>query len=152
MWGVHMRDNLAKLNNTFVEVFNFILYHEETFMAAYTGGRLSLREIHVIEQVCKATQKGDNTMGAVAKALFITVGTLTVTVNNLVRKRFIIKEKGVEDKRMVFISPTEDAYAINELHLKFHRGFIEEIDKLLNNEQFAALDNALTAIQKYLNQ
>ena len=72
------------LNQFLVEVFGQILKAEAACLA---GKDLSLRELHLIDAVCRAVdQGGDNRSTAIAAALGITAGTLTSAVNRW-RKR-----------------------------------------------------------------
>ena len=43
-------------------------------------------------------------MSAVARALSVTVGTLTISVNSLVKKGYVIRQRSSEDRRVVLIS------------------------------------------------
>lgn len=72
------------LNQFLVEVFGQILKAEAACLA---GKDLSLRELHLIDAVCRAVdQGGDNRSTAIAAALGITAGTLTSAVNLLEKK------------------------------------------------------------------
>ena len=46
-------------------------------------------------------------MSTVARELNVTVGTLTIAVNNLVKKGYIQRMRSQEDRRVVLISLTE---------------------------------------------
>ena len=76
----------AKINQFLVEVFDQILRREEDCLTARYP-RLSLKEIHLIDAVCRAADHGgDNRATAIAAAQGVTAGTLTSSVNLLERK------------------------------------------------------------------
>ena len=43
-------------------------------------------------------------MSSIAKELSVTVGTLTIAMNSLVKKGYVKRERGEEDRRVVYIS------------------------------------------------
>ena len=85
------------LNQFLVEVFGQILKAEAACLA---GKDLSLRELHLIDAVCRAVdQGGDNRSTAIAAALGITAGTLTSAVNLLEKKGYLLRRRDERDKR-----------------------------------------------------
>ena len=79
------------LNQFLVEVFGQILKAEAACLA---GKDLSLRELHLIDAVCRAVdQGGDNRSTAIAAALGITAGTLTSAVNLLEKKGYLLRRR-----------------------------------------------------------
>ena len=87
------------LNQFLVEVFGQILKAEAACLA---GKDLSLRELHLIDAVCRAVdQGGDNRSTAIAAALGITAGTLTSAVNLLEKKGYLLRRRDERDKRVV---------------------------------------------------
>ncbi|EEF67973.1 MarR family winged helix-turn-helix transcriptional regulator [Holdemania filiformis] len=85
------------VNGLLVEVFNHILFIEEQYMK-HQGVTLSMTEVHILENVEKSETK---TLGDVARLQMVTPGTLSVAVNSLVRKGYIMKCKDLQDKRVV---------------------------------------------------
>ncbi len=81
-----MKGNRAELNRFLVEVFDEILKTEEESLAG-SFSDLSLRELHLIEEVCRAEDEArDNRATAIAAAQRVTAGTLTTAVSLLERK------------------------------------------------------------------
>ena len=46
-------------------------------------------------------------MSAVAKSLSVTVGTLTIAMNHLVKKGYVERRRSEEDRRVVLVSLSE---------------------------------------------
>ena len=102
------------LNQFLVEVFGQILKAEAACLA---GKDLSLRELHLIDAVCRAVdQGGDNRSTAIAAALGITAGTLTSAVNLLEKKGYLLRRRDERDKRVVHLLPTERGRAADARH------------------------------------
>ena len=97
------------LNQFLVEVFGQILKAEAACLA---GKDLSLRELHLIDAVCRAVdQGGDNRSTAIAAALGITAGTLTSAVNLLEKKGYLLRRRDERDKRVVHLDGLTDEEA-----------------------------------------
>ena len=76
----------AALEQFLFEVFHKVLRTEER-MLSQAQSDLSLREVHLIAEVCQAVDSGrDNRATAIAAAQHITAGTLTSAVSLLERK------------------------------------------------------------------
>ena len=113
------------LNKFLVEVFGQILKAEAACLA---GKDLSLRELHLIDAVCRAVdQGGDNRSTAIAAALGITAGTLTSAVNLLEKKGYLLRRRDERDKRVVHLLPTERGRAADARHRDFHRQMVAHV-------------------------
>ena len=113
------------INHFLVEVFHEILKTEERTLEVQWPD-LSVREFHLIEEVCQAVDQGrDNRATAIAAAQRVTAGTLTTAVNALERKGYLERKRDSEDRRAVRIYPTGKARQANELHTQFHKEMVE---------------------------
>ena len=95
-----MNETLQVVNKLLVETFNDILYIEEKALKEGSFNDVSITEVHTIEAIGMYEKK---MMSEVAKNLDITVGTLTVAVNKLVKKDYVQRFKSEDDKRIVLI-------------------------------------------------
>ena len=62
--------------------------------------------MHVIEAIGIEAPKN---MSSIARELSVTVGTLTIAMNSLVKKGYVERTRGLEDRRVVYISLSEKA-------------------------------------------
>lgn len=104
IWMVHrMEPNLETVNDYLVSVFNDILTIEESELKNHNLMIYPLRRCTQSKQlVC--TRK---TSSEVAKELSITVGTLTVAINNLVKKGYVERLRSEDDRRVVKLGLTK---------------------------------------------
>lgn len=141
------------LNYFLVNVFHEILKAEEQSISSTEFSNLSLKEIHVLEAVCLASDQGkDNRAAAIASALRITPGTLTTSVSLLEKKGYLIRKKDENDKRVVRIFATEKGLAAQQKHIAFHHEMIDGILDALNQEQAHAFACALEKLQTFFNE
>lgn len=137
------------LNELLVKLFNDILQIEEQCLKVGEFRDLSMTEIHVLEAI--GLQQKRN-MSAVARDLDITIGTLTITINNLVRKGYVNRTRSSEDRRIVFISLTEKGERAFKHHAEFHDEMIQTTISRLTEEEMKILVSALGNINSYFKK
>ena len=138
------------LNQFLVEVFGQILKAEAACLA---GKDLSLRELHLIDAVCRAVdQGGDNRSTAIAAALGITAGTLTSAVNLLEKKGYLLRRRDERDKRVVHLLPTERGRAADARHRDFHRQMVAHVRDGLTDEEAEGTLRALGRVAEFFRR
>ena len=98
--------------------------------------------MHIIEAVGLDGQK----MSDIAAALHITVGSLTTSMNGLVKKGYTERERSGKDRRVVYIHLTAKGKKAYEHHAEFHRRMTEEIMRQLEGDELTVLEKALTGL------
>ena len=97
-------DTYAALNDVLVNLFRDIMELEEQAIITQEYQDITNNDMHVIEAIGVGEPKN---MSTIAKLLSVTVGTLTIAMNSLVKKGYVIRERGKEDRRVVYISLSE---------------------------------------------
>jgi|SRR5690554_1816271 len=140
-----MSKSKESVNELLVEVFNQILSIEERWLKE-RGVKLSMTEVHVLE----AIQNTDvPTMTNVSTKLRVTIGTLTTSISTLVRKGFVVRKRGEEDKRIVNLKLTESALDVLKIHSDFHDQLINNVFKDLKIEEDEVLVKSLERVSEY---
>ncbi|MFR8961240.1 MAG: MarR family winged helix-turn-helix transcriptional regulator, partial [Enterococcus faecalis] len=135
-----MEPNLETVNDYLVSVFNDILTIEESELKKSQFNDLSITEMHTIEAIGMYKKK---TSSEVAKELSITVGTLTVAINNLVKKGYVERLRSEDDRRVVKLGLTKKGKLLFRVHQHFHREMVKNILKGMEQEEEQALLRAL---------
>lgn len=110
---------------------------------------ISVKEMHVIEAVAKAEKKGSNTMKSVAEFLNLSPAALSISVNTLEKKGYIIRKGNEHDRRIVHVFLTEKGKKIDEIHEQFHFNMISKISDELNENEIKYLIASLKILKKY---
>ena len=101
-------DNREVINDVLVNLFNEILRLEEEAIITDKYKDISNNDMHIIE----AVGLGGGNMSSIAAKLKITVGSLTTSMNSLVKKGYVKRERSEKDRRVVSpscgISQTDD--------------------------------------------
>ena len=128
-----------------VKLFNDILEYEENVLSTSEFKDLTNNDIHVIKK----------NMSMIAKELAVTIGTLTISINGLVRKGYVIKERSEKDKRVVFVNLSkkgEKAFIKNEeLYDAMVNSMIEGLDDMELDILMSALRKVNTWIKKKMD-
>ena len=144
-----MEPNLETVNDYLDSVFNDILTIEESELKKSQFNDLSITEMHTIEAIGMYKKK---TSSEVAKELSITVGTLTVAINNLVKKGYVERLRSEDDRRVVKLGLTKKGKLLFRVHQHFHREMVKNILKGMEQEEEQALLRALKNLHDFLQE
>ena len=133
-------------NYLLVDLFNDILSIEENVLRQGEFNNLSMRDFHIIEQMARL---GNTNMTELAKVMRVTKGTLTVAIDNLVRKGYVERSRKTSDRRMVEVWLTDKAKMAEQRHAKFHHEMIRDVMNEMNREELKVLDHALNKVNQY---
>lgn len=110
-------DKYGILNEVLVRLFRDIMDIEEKAIITPEFKDITNNDMHVIEAIGTGAPKN---MSSIARELSVTVGTLTIAMNSLVKKGYVVRERGQEDRRVVYISLSDRGRKAFEHHARFH--------------------------------
>ena len=139
----------GRINELLVDVYTDILKIEENAFKAGQFSDASIKEVHTVEAIGMYEPK---TMSEVARSLKITVGTLSVAINNLVKKGFVERERSESDKRVVYVKLSKQGRVLFRIHEKFHSDLVEASISGLNEEEENVLVSALFKLDYFLKE
>ena len=139
-------DNREVINDVLVNLFNEILRLEEEAIITDKYKDISNNDMHIIE----AVGLGGGNMSSIAAKLKITVGSLTTSMNSLVKKGYVKRERSEKDRRVVFIQLTNKGRMA--YHAEFHRQMTEAVIAELNENETEVLVKALDGLRKFFRQ
>ncbi|MFP4456042.1 MAG: MarR family winged helix-turn-helix transcriptional regulator [Clostridia bacterium] len=140
----------VRLINTYlVRLFNQILAIEEQALQNEGLTDLSMTEIHTIEaialqQLC--------TMSEVAYFLRITLGTLTTSVNRLVKKGYVKRYRDQQDRRKVLVELTDKGEEANRKHEEFHEKMVAQMTEDLKLQDNIVLMRSLSKLKSFFDK
>ena len=142
-------EHYKMLNDILVNLFNEILGIEEKALTSSEFRDISVNDMHILEAV--GTEE-PRSMSSVAKSLSVTVGTLTIAMNNLVKKGYVNRARSEEDRRVVLISLSVNGEKAYYHHQKFHDDMIQAIMTDLDETQMDALTQALNKLRAFFRK
>ncbi len=138
-----------ELNELLVDLFNRVLVAEAKAVITEEYRDITNNDMHIIEAIGIQEPRS---VSAIARQLYVTVGTLTVNMNNLEKKGYIIRERSTLDKRVVLVSLTEKGRKAFFHHRDFHKAMIRSAVKGLEEEEMAALISCLTKLNGFFRE
>ena len=139
-------DTYQTLNEVLVNLFRDIMDIEQRAIITEEYKDLTNNDMHVIEAIGTTEPKN---MSTIARLLSVTVGTLTIAMNSLVKKGYVIRQRGTVDRREVYISLSEKGRRAYEHHARFHKAMIDSVSKELNQEEMEVLIRNLTKLNRW---
>lgn len=139
-------NSVETVNDILVNLFNEIMDIEERALITSEYKDVSVNDMHVMEAVGTGSPRN---MSAVAKSLSVTVGTLTIAMNNLVKKGYVNRVRSEKDRRVVLVSLSEKGEKAYHHHRMFHEKMVLSVLEGLDREETEALTKALVKLQNF---
>ncbi len=141
-------ENREVINDVLVHLFNEIMELEEQAIITEDYKDITNNDMHIIE----AVGLGGNKMSDIAAKLNITVGSLTTSMNSLVKKGYATRERSEQDRRVVFIHLTLKGRKAYHHHAEFHRKMTDAVLSVLDENEALVLAKALESLTTFFRQ
>ena len=141
-----LKEEEKSLNHFLVNLFNDILKIEEQQLINEEYKDISITDMHVIEAISYDSSRN---MSSVAKDLGITMGTLTIAINNLVKKDYVKRTRSAKDRRVVLACLTPRGQKAYKHHERFHEEMIQAINQQVDEEEMKVLMKLLDSLDTY---
>jgi DNA-binding MarR family transcriptional regulator len=132
-------DSRKVIDDVLVYLFSEIWRLEENAIITGEFVDITVNDMHVIQAVGPEGGK----MSDIAAKLGITVGSLTSSMNSLVKKEYVQRHRTEQDRRVVLISLTEKGKRAYDHHEQFHVEMVNAAIQSLNEEEIPILARML---------
>ncbi len=133
-------------SETLTRLFDSIIRKQEKAVLSSEFKDISGNDMRILAVI--GTEEARN-MSSVAKDLHVTVGTLTIAVNNLVKKGYVKRVRSEEDRRVVLISLLAKGRRARQHFRDFHEAMVEAALTDLDESQAEALLIALRNLDAF---
>lgn len=130
-------------------LLNDVLLMEQKVMISGKYNDITNNDIHVIDTIGMDQPKN---MSTVAKKMAVTVGTLTIAINNLVKKGYVLRVRSTEDRRVVLLSLSAKGVEVYKMNLEYRRKMIHAAVQGFDEEQCKTLVQALTNLKEFFKE
>ncbi|MDD7740626.1 MAG: MarR family transcriptional regulator [Fusicatenibacter sp.] len=138
-------DQREVINDVLVHLFNKIWKLEEEAIITEEYKDITNNDMHIIEAI---GLEGQN-MSSIAAKLDITVGSLTTSMNSLVKKGYAERERSEKDRRVVYIHLTGKGRRAYRHHEQFHRQMVDSVMEALDPEEIQVLVKTLQGLSDF---
>ena len=105
---------------------------------------LTMIEMNTILVIGKGGDR--NKMSDIANKLGVSMGTPTVTVDRLIKKGYVERDRDEEDRRQVIVKLSEKGQSAFEDILKMKNDIVERLFSVMEHEELAALISTLEVL------
>lgn len=139
-------DEYKKINDVLVNLFNEIWKAEEEAIITEEFKDISNNDMHIIEAI--GLGEGD-TMSSIAKKLNITAGSLTTSMNSLVNKKYVMRERSETDRRIVNIKLLDKGIKAYNHHKDYHEQMTNAVLQSLDEGEIGVLMKTLDSLSDF---
>ena len=136
------------INTILIHLFNEVIQLEESAVITDEYKDLTYNDMHIIEAI---GLNGGN-MSSIAGKLRITVGSLTTSMNGLVKKGYAERTRSDKDRRVVYIHLTAKGKRAYRHHAEFHIKMTDAALDGLPEEEIPVLRDTLMKLSKFFKQ
>lgn len=140
-----------EINDLLVSLYTSIEKMEQQMLTSAKNFDLSIREIHFLDAVGRDKEQFPlgKTISELAECLGITLPSVTLAVNKLQKKGFLVKERSVSDGRIVHIHLTREGQKVYRLHRLFHTRMVNAVAAELSQEEKNALTSGVRKMRNF---
>ena len=121
-------DFCSEINDMLMKTYRTVQEVEETKVKRNAHLNLTISELHLMEYIGR-------TISALAGDLNYALPSVTVAVNKLEKKKYVVKQKSRADKRMVYVMLTPKGAKVNNVHQYIHKKMSREVAKEFNEQE-----------------
>lgn len=134
------------INEILVHLFYEIWELEEKAIITEEFKDITNKDMHIIEAIGLLDESN---MSNIAKKRNITVGSLTTSMNSLVRKGYVTREKNDADRRVVNIQLTDKGKRAFDHHADFHMQMTDAVVQALDKDEAIVLTKILSQLASF---
>ena len=131
-------DTYKAINDILVHLFNEIWELEEKAIITEEYKDITNNDMHIIEAI--GLGEGNN---------MSTIGSLTTSMNSLVKKKYTERIRSEEDRRVVYIRLTEKGIKAYHHHEEFHKKMTDAVVEALDQEEVPVLVKTLNSLAEF---
>ncbi|MDD3214759.1 MAG: MarR family transcriptional regulator [Eubacteriales bacterium] len=137
-----------ELNLLLVSTYRDVGKLEEGMLHSVSGMELSIGELHMLEAIGENHEKGV-LVCELAQRMELTPPTVTVAINKLAYKGFVLKTRSTLDRRSVIVTLTRLGKKMNAAHRYFHEQMVRNIEKRLSSEEREGLLRGMQSLNVF---
>lgn len=137
------------LNEVLVTLFRKINMIERLELITDEFRDISVNDMHIIEVI---GNEEECSVSKVSQKIGITMASVNIAMNALVKKGYIVRQRSSIDKRVVIVSLTDKGINAFDHHEEFHNRMIEHITEKLTEEEKVLLVKSLTGFKDFFQE
>lgn len=142
----------AQLNSLLVRAYRSIEFIEDQQLANAARLNLTIGEIHLLEAVGSSSDyPNGKTISEISEYLRISLPSVTLAINKLLKKGFVEKRRSEQDGRKVHVLLTHRGERVNRVHAHFHHRMARAIAEELTAEEKSAMLRGMEKLNEFFD-
>ncbi len=143
----------SQLNDLLMRAYRSIELIEEQQLANIERLNLTIGEIHLLEAVGSPRSHPEGkTISEISEDLQISLPSVTLAINKLLKKGFVEKRRSEKDGRRVHVLLTHSGETANRAHALFHHRMAASISDGLTEDEKSAMLRGMAKLNCFLNE
>ncbi len=138
---------IESIRNLFFEFTSRLSFYERKFLKNYGITDISPNEAKILHLIGTLN---DKSMSDIADRLKITYGTLSTTINGLVKKGYVIRTRRKPDRRVIILYLTQKCLTVIKRHETFHFELINKLMQTLTKGKTIVLNEILVKLNNFV--
>lgn len=131
---------INSIGDLFFEFQSKLQFFERKFLKEYGIVDVTPNEVKVLYIIGISNIKS---MSEIADKLKITHGTLSITVNSLVKKGYVIRTRNKQDRRVIILYLTKKSLSVIKHYGIFYYELINQLIKMIDEDKAIVLNEIL---------
>lgn len=135
------------IGELFFEFQSKLQFYEREYLKKYDITDVTPTEVKILYIIGLSNTKS---MSDIAKQLRVTKGTLSIAINSLVKKGYVIRTRHKQDRRIIILYLTKKSLSVVRHYSKFYFALIHTLKESLEPENVVALNDILSKLNRLI--
>ena len=137
-----------ELNRLLVQTYHSVGRIEESMLYRLSAGRLGLTEMHAMSRIGPYIG-GESTISELSREMDITPPSVTVMIQRLEKKGYVVKQRSARDGRQVRVRLTEEGRKAVIAYRWYSRKVVNAVRSNIEPEDFAVMLRSFRRVNEY---
>jgi DNA-binding MarR family transcriptional regulator len=140
-------EEISNIGDLFFEFQAKLQFFERIFLKTHAITDVTPNEVKVLYIIGLSNNKS---MREIAEKLKVTQGTLSITVNSLVKKGYVIRTRNKFDKRIIILYLTKQSINVIKMYGTFYFELISKLFDVFDDDKVNVLKEILIVLNQNL--
>ena len=143
-----------EFNELLVDAYRSLTEIEEQMVRSTSSLDLSINEIHLIDAVGRnrSSSPPGRTISDLSESVGLSLPSVTIAVNKLVRKGYVEKRRSPLDGRVVLVTLTRRGEKVDRAHRYFHQKMIAAVMNEMTEEEKRVMAKGIIKLNDFFNK
>lgn len=138
---------LTRIGENFFEFQSKLQFFEREYLRSNGIEDVTPNEVKVLYMIGLSNTKS---MSEIADELRVTRGTLSITIDSLVNKGYVIRTRHKQDRRVIIVYLTDKSIAIVRIYARFYIELLKALVKAMDQNKIGIVEEILLKLNEII--